>query len=111
MIRTIIPIEDLDFSGLELLLTEKTAGRTLSSEEESFINDVLRADRSIADGAEPRIGVIRYQDKYHPVTNQADLAVYLFQRRNTIPVEVLSLHERDTIPPEIHYPHHLDVPL
>ncbi len=94
MVKTILPLEDIDFSGFDLPQPDCA----LSPGEAAFFDEVVQLHQMIASGLRPLVTVYRHQGKYVPLADQNGL------------VSAYLLHQEKIVPAEILHPHHLDIP-
>lgn len=93
MVRTILPLEDIDFSGFELPRPDCA----LSPVEAAFLEEIAWNCLLITLKKASPLTVFQYQGFYHPLGDPALAFAYAAHGRKTVPAEML-------------HPAHLDLP-
>ena len=93
MVKTVLSLEDIDFSGFELPQPDCA----LSPIEATFLEEISWNCLLISLKKAPALTVFKHTNGYCPLGNYALAYAYAAHGRKTIPAEVL-------------HPNHLDIP-
>ena len=93
MVKTVLPLEDIDFSGFKLPQPDCA----LSPAENSFLEEIAWNCLLISLKKAPALTVFKHNNGYCPLGNYALAYAYAAHGIKTVPAEVL-------------HPDHLDIP-